>query len=900
MENLAETGARRFDAGGIYLDRQRRPVTGRASVPLLTAFPATPRRTTVMAIDRSLLRSCLVTALLFASTVLAEAADPVKLAGPTGQNAAAPLRKLSFEMRDKPWNSVLEWLADQTGLHLISNTTPTGTFTFINGGNRQYTVPEIIDILNEELLAQKLVLIRHDSWFTILTANEKVPAELLPRIELAQLDERGNSEVAQVVVPLTSLVAEDFQPEVKRLMGPLGEAVALARANQLVLTDSVGNLKRIYQLIKDYEGREGKAESFAHTCLYVKARDAEKILRELLGDPKELLRAAQPANSPAGFGGDGEGGAPQSGGRQRGAAVIKVRMHYISSDERTNTVLVTGPADKTALARELLKRIDVAQPGQPPIIVGPPTLKTYSVATGNAEALAKTLQEIYKNSSTIRITHAGANTILVWAPPEDQIEIAKQIIGSTDVDTRTEKIALTTLDAAETVDRLRGMFGDMKSGAPYFEADVATNSLIVRGSPEQIIHVKGVLQALGESGGASGNLRVISIRGGGSAAAVAEALRRMLPQLRPNPVNVIMPSGNEPPAPANKHTGSSDAPGGPEEEEPPAASPTPAQPTAPKREEHTQPLVTITPLGNRLIVASDDPQALALAQEIVRMLTQSPGGDGDFEIIRLKNASAAEAAKVLDEAFNGTKQAVAQPMPAGFGRFGAAMAQAPITPAENRIRVVADPTTNSLLVRASPLDLLTIRRLLEKAIDRGQTDSLAVSRTWIVGPFRFATANDIAGVVRDVYREHMSTNSSVATLPGFGFPGVPLVSSAAPAKPVTLSLGVDDRSNTLILNCSSALHDDIKKLADNLDATAKKAQRSIQVVQLKFVDPLLVQQAVDAIQGRRRTNQNGETGNGGVIPAQMGAAGAVLIPENGTGPRGGARSGGAGRPPARD
>ena len=41
----------------------------------------------------------------------------------------------------------------------------------------------------------------------------------------------------------------------------------------------------------------------------------------------------------------------------------------------------------------------------------------------------------------------------------------------------------------------------------------------------------------------------------------------------------------------------------------------------------------------------------------------------------------------------------------------------PTTPSTHTevIRVVADPTTNTLLVRASPLDMLRIRRLLSKA-----------------------------------------------------------------------------------------------------------------------------------------------------------------------------------------
>src|SRR5262249_20771546 len=77
--------------------------------------------------------------------------------------------------------------------------------------------------------------------------------------------------------------------------------------------------------------------------------------------------------------------------------------------------------------------------------------------------------------------------------------------------------------------------------------------------------------------------------------------------------------------------------------------------------------VTITAVGNKLIITSEDPAALALAQELIRILT-TPGGEGDFEFIKLKNANAVEVAKMLDEMFNGVKRDSQQQQ--GRGGFG--------------------------------------------------------------------------------------------------------------------------------------------------------------------------------------------------------------------------------------
>src|SRR5262249_53327008 len=138
------------------------------------------------------------------------------------------------------------------------------------------------------------------------------------------------------------------------------------------------------------------------------------------------------------------------------------------------------------------------------------------------------------------------------------------------------------------------------------------------------------------------------------------------------------------------------------------------------------PRITIIPSGNRLIVTSDDPDALEAAQALVRIITTAPATGEEFEVIRLKNAHATDAARVLDEAFNGPRQQPGMDGMVGRGRggfpgggfpggpaaffpqFALPGTQLP-TPRQDRIRVVADTGNNSLLVKASPLDLLTIR-----------------------------------------------------------------------------------------------------------------------------------------------------------------------------------------------
>src|SRR5262249_50473636 len=331
--------------------------------------------------------------------------------------------------------------------------------------------------------------------FTVEPADEKINPAVLPRVLPPELEQYGNTELVSVIFRLHSLVAEDFAAEVKGMLGPFGSVTPLVQANRLVVQDTVANLKRIRAIIKDSQDTEQpQRTSMPHPCRYIPARHAERILRELLGDPKELLRALQPQIQV-------REGLAESTGALSPAEIpgALLRMHYLSVDDRSNTVLATGPADKIAQAEAILRKLDVPQfPDQKPLQAGPSLLKTYPVPWGHADVLAKNLQEIYKSVPGIRIAVIHPHALMVWAGPNEQQEIQAHIEGSKPADNTLEVIPLLSLDAADVVDTLKGLVGDGKGGGPYLKAAPSRNALIAKGTPDQLRDIKLTLRTLGE------------------------------------------------------------------------------------------------------------------------------------------------------------------------------------------------------------------------------------------------------------------------------------------------------------------------------------------------------------------------------------------------------------------
>ena len=321
----------------------------------------------------------------------------------------------------------------------------------------------------------------------------------------------------------------------------------------------------------------------------------------------------------------------------------------------------------------------------PAPIKGEAFLQIYPAPGGQAEGLAKLFQEIYKDSPSVRIAALGTHQIAVWAGPDVHLELARQRPLAPAF---SEVVTLTTVDADKIAETVRTSLRDLKAGAPFIEALPHRNALLLRGSPEQVREARELIHLVAGDSEAAANLRIITLDKA-NASVMADAVRELLAQMRSNPVKVIVPArpGSEPPAKA----------------EPAAKGGKPAKGGAP---------ITITAFGNRLIVTTDDPPAMALVVELTRLL-QAPAGEGDFEVIRLKYARAGDIAQVLDDVFNGSR-----PAKSGLGANrentmgpGAGLARA------ERVRVVAAPNTNTLLIKAGPLDVITIRNLLSKALD---------------------------------------------------------------------------------------------------------------------------------------------------------------------------------------
>jgi type II secretion system protein D len=711
--------------------------------------------------------------------------------GPEGPPRAEPRRefqrKVSIDFRDMPWEKVLEWLTDQTGLPFTGGYKPTGTFNFIGSPKKtEYTVAEVIDLINKSLLAQKYILIRQPTQMMIVPADDPqaIDPTLIPRITLDDLDadkpadqqRLGGTELAQVMITLKSLSKDEAEADIRSQLSSFGKIVKLSRGNRILVTDVVAHLRKVKRLLDEIDVGEGAGDKEIRVYPLASAdgNNVKTLLEQALG----LNVTPRPANAPT-----------------------------ITLDTLRNALTVHGTPQQHQMIREALRQMGVAVSG-----VG---------AVGSGETLR--VIPLEKADSTEIIE----NLLHIW-----------EELRSNPVEVMTQ----AQLEARMAGKRLVG---------PQPPALVPMPSPQPEREPQAPEHQEPL----------------------------------------PKP-----PPGVAPPLPA--------PPQPPAEVKPIAFQPG-GQLVDPRERNDNRPSlpgsrkpVYIAPLsrGNGIMLGSEDTEALDLLEELVRYLTLTSPTEGSFAVIPIKYANAASVAETLDQLFNGRREnnqrgggfnPLAMFMGGGrggpFGGFGGdgegfgGRGDRGQTAPRTQIRVVADTRTNSLLVKAPASEMATIRRLIAVSLDVPESDAAVLSRTYII-QLQNANCNEVAAVLRSLYADAMGrggSNTGPAGFPGFAFPfggqgrGNESERRSGGRGEVTLSFGVYEATNSIVVSCPEPMFQQIKNLIDELDRASEVATRTVKVVRINNVDPETMARAIAAVTGQRMPTdrQPAAGGQGGDVNA---------------------------------
>jgi general secretion pathway protein D len=281
---------------------------------------------------------------------------------------------LRLNFRGAPLSLVLDYLSDAAGFIINKETDVRGTVEVWS--KEPLTKDEAVEVLNSVLKKNGCAVIRNGRILTIVSQDTAKTKET-PIVSGNDPDavERGDEVVTQII-PVKYATVSQLVPNLELLLPTTATLSANESANSLILVATKTDIKRMLKIITALDTSIASVSSIRVIPLkYADAKDTATLISTLF-TPQGGTQGANTGGrsglfsmlaggggpfggggGPGGFGGrggtsSGRGGSSGSAGGAGAAKVVAV------GDDRSNSLVISAPADLLATIETMVKEID--------------------------------------------------------------------------------------------------------------------------------------------------------------------------------------------------------------------------------------------------------------------------------------------------------------------------------------------------------------------------------------------------------------------------------------------------------------------------------------------------------------------------------------------------------------
>lgn len=348
-----------------------------------------------------------------------------------------PGGSLILNFKDASIDSILDELSSAAGFIVVKEVKPEGRATL---ESKQPIKPdEAISLLNTVLKNAGYAAIQQDRILKIVPRDRAKRANIPVRSGADPEKIASSDELITQVIPLRYADAMQLKQDLAPLVSADADFTANASSNALVMTDTSANIRRIVQIVSALDTHlADSADVLVRQLEYASAANAARLINDLFGVNAQRggIRGGPGGQGgfpnfggfggpggvggfggPGGFGGFGGAGgrfgafAAQAAAAARGGANAQNARQTVSvnasADDRTNTVVVTGPPETLQVIDRVIKQLDANPASDDTVFI-------YHLKNGQAVDLESTLNNIFNGTTsggTRPIQTVGANRL---------------------------------------------------------------------------------------------------------------------------------------------------------------------------------------------------------------------------------------------------------------------------------------------------------------------------------------------------------------------------------------------------------------------------------------------------------------------------------------------------------
>ncbi len=308
---------------------------------------------------------------------------------------------LRLNFRGAPLNLILDYLSDAAGFVINKTTDVKGTVEIWS--KEPLTKDETVELLNSVLKKNGYAVSRNGRILTIISMES---AKTSPDLEVVTgndpADVEKSDEVVTQIIPVRYANATQLMANLEVLLPTSATLSVNESANSLIMVATKSDIKRMLKIVTALDTSIASVSSIRVMPLrYADAKDLAALITQLF-TPSQSTQTGGGGGGGRGAlfnmfggarGGGGGGGNTAAGGRSStgtGAAATRVTA---VADERSNSLIVSAPADLLGTIAETVDKID-----QP--VTDVTELKVFTLKNADPTELANQFSQLFPDDTS--------------------------------------------------------------------------------------------------------------------------------------------------------------------------------------------------------------------------------------------------------------------------------------------------------------------------------------------------------------------------------------------------------------------------------------------------------------------------------------------------------------------
>jgi general secretion pathway protein D len=361
-----------------------------------------------------------------------------KPAQSAGKPAATP-RLITLNFRGASLDSVIEAVAEASGLDFIKTADVGGTVTIVE--RDPLSVDQALNVLGEVLRIRGATFVRSGNRVTIMGLTEaRTVSDIVYNGSSAE-EVPDTSEVINWIQPLHYVDAARLARDLTKLMPAYANLAANSESNTLIITDTADNVKRLLAIVQAVDNpqvstaavkvfvlRNASAADLVTplTKLFTTSETSSSAQARIQQRFQMMARGGPP-------GPDGPGPESTTADTQESSGRQQPR---IVADDRTNSLIVGASTEMLTVIEGVVEQLDAEASGA--LL----DLRVFILKNADAEDVAKVVENVFGSTSSSQSGSArNQGDRLRFGPPE---------AGGAETATPTATLKNTVRVAADT------------------------------------------------------------------------------------------------------------------------------------------------------------------------------------------------------------------------------------------------------------------------------------------------------------------------------------------------------------------------------------------------------------------------------------------------------------------